>query len=145
MNRIVRDAIDLAALIESVAHPAGGALVLFTGDVRDHHEGSAVSGITYTAYEPMAESVLAELEDEASRRDGILVCRIVHRTGRLAVGETSVAIAVRSKHRAEGFAAARHAIDELKQRAPIWKEEHLVDGSSRFARGVPLRAGGQDH
>lgn len=137
--------IDGARLTADIDDPAGGALVVFAGIVRNHHEGERVAGITYTAYALLAEHVLAGIESEVRAMDGICACRIVHRTGRLAVGETSVVVAVRAEHRAEAFAGTRYAIDELKRRVPVWKEEHLEDGRSRFARGTPLVHGGDGH
>ncbi|ABI56906.1 molybdenum cofactor biosynthesis protein MoaE [Alkalilimnicola ehrlichii MLHE-1] len=138
MERISDKPLDLDTLLEETANPESGALVVFSGTVRNHHEGRSVKAISYTVYKPLAERVLAEIEQEAVSRFPIQSCRIVHRIGELAVGEDSVLVVVRSAHRGDAFDAARFAIDTLKQRAPVWKNEVYADGSSRYQDGVPL-------
>ena len=135
---ITTEPLDLAALIAETEDSAAGALVIFSGTVRDENDGLPVSGMTYEAHEALAEKVLRELEAEVLARFPVRQCRIVHRIGPLALGEVSVYVVVRAGHRAEAFEAARYAIDETKQRAPIWKEEHYVDGDSRYLDGTPL-------
>ena len=119
MIRLTRTPIDLAAL-QSPA-PSDGALCLFVGVVRDTHQGRAVSRLEYEAYEEMALTELQAVESEARRRWPVGDIRIVHRLGRLEIGEASVAVAVVSPHRAEAFDACRYAIDTLKKTVPIWK------------------------
>ncbi|ABM62128.1 molybdenum cofactor biosynthesis protein MoaE [Halorhodospira halophila] len=138
MNRVTDDPIALEPLLTETADPSAGALVVFGGTVRDHHEGRRVAAIAYSAYRPMAERVLAELEAEVTERYGVQACRIVHRVGELAVGEESVVVVVRAAHRAEAFEAGRYAIDTLKVRAPFWKDEHYEDGTRAYQSGVPL-------
>ena len=87
----------------------------------------------------LAEKVLQEIEAEVIEKFGVRRCRVQHRIGHLELGEPSVLIVVRAGHRAEAYEASRYAIDELKERAPIWKEEHYTDGDSRYLDGVPLR------
>ena len=128
MVRLVRAPIDLAAL--HVTAPADGALCLFVGVVRDHHDGRSVSRLEYEAYEEMALAELQKLEQEVRRRWRLGDLRIVHRLGPLEVGEASVAVAVASAHRAEAFEACRYAIDTLKRTVPIWKKEFYADGSA---------------
>ena len=94
--------------------------------------------MTYEAHVALAEKVLQDLEAEVLARFPVRQCRIVHRIGPLALGEVSVYVVVRAGHRGEAFDAARYAIDETKQRVPIWKEEHYVDGASRYLDGTPL-------
>lgn len=132
--------IDVAALIAETADPRCGALVVFEGLVRDHHDGNPVVRMRYTAYKPLAERVLRELEAEVRERFGVPVCRIVHRVGDLEIGESSVAIVVRSPHRAEAYEASQYAIDTLKHRVPIWKNDFYPDGSSAYQDGIPLSA-----
>lgn len=126
MVRLVREAIDLQALLGVAARD--GALDLFVGVVRDENAGRRVTHLEYEAYEEMALEVLAEIEAEARARWPLSDVRIVHRLGRLEIGEASVAVAVAAPHRAEAFAACRHAIDTLKRRAPIWKKEFFEGG-----------------
>ena len=138
VEHVTEGPIPLEALLAETADPAAGALVVFGGTVRDHHEGRRVAAIAYSAYRPLAERVLAELEAELRERFGVQACRIVHRVGELAVGEESVVVVVRAAHRAEAFDAGRYAIDAVKQRAPFWKEEHYGDGGRAHHDGVPL-------
>jgi molybdopterin synthase catalytic subunit len=128
MAALVRTPIDLLALQGTA--PADGALCLFVGVVRDHHQGRAVARLEYEAYEEMALPLLQRIEDEARRRWPVTALRIVHRLGPLAVGEASVAVAASAVHRGEAFAACQWAIDTLKATVPIWKKEYGPDGAS---------------
>ncbi|HXG29315.1 MAG TPA: molybdenum cofactor biosynthesis protein MoaE [Nevskiales bacterium] len=143
MHRLQAEPLDLAALLAATDSADCGALVVFGGTVRNANEGRPVSGMAYSAYAPLAEKLLAEIEQDTLRRFDIRHCRIQHRTGELALGELSVLVVVRAAHRDAAFAAARHAIDTLKQRVPIWKQEHYPDGDSRYLEGVPLSADGE--
>jgi molybdopterin synthase catalytic subunit len=127
MVRLTRDPIDLAGL--SAASPADGALCLFVGVVRDENGGRKVTHLEYEAYEEMALPLMERIEAETRERWPVTDVRLVHRLGRLAIGEASVAVAVASPHRAEAFAACRHAIDTLKAQVPIWKKEFYADGA----------------
>jgi molybdopterin synthase catalytic subunit len=140
MERITDQVLDAEILKRETENPACGALVVFEGVVRNHHRGRQVQRMEYTAYKPLAERVLQELEEEAKRRFGVAECRIVHRIGELAIGEASVVIVVRSMHRADAFDAAEWAIDTLKQRVPIWKNDFYADGTRAYQDGVPLSA-----
>lgn len=125
---VVRAPIDVAAL--STSTPEDGALCVFTGVVRNHNDGKSVLHLEYEGYEEMVVSVFEEIEAEAKQRFGVTRVRIVHRLGRMEIGDTSVAVAVSSPHRKEAFEACRFAIDTLKHKAPIWKKEFYADGSS---------------
>jgi molybdopterin synthase catalytic subunit len=127
MVELVHGPIDLAALQATL--PRDGALSLFVGVVREENAGRAVRHLEYEAYEEMALRVMEEIEAETRSRWDVTAVRIVHRLGRLEIGEASVAVAVSSPHRAESFAACRHAIDTLKAKAPIWKKEFYADGA----------------
>jgi molybdopterin synthase catalytic subunit len=133
---ITRDAIDPAALLAAVATPADGAVLLFWGVVRNQHEGRAVDHLEYDAYAPMAEAKLREIAAEAQSRWSVGVVAVVHRIGRLEIGEASVGIAVASPHRAEAYEASRYVIEELKRRVPIWKRERYVEGDHRWLGGA---------
>jgi molybdopterin synthase catalytic subunit len=128
MIRLVRDPIDVAALQD--VGSADGALCLFLGVVRGDNDGRRVLRLEYEAYEDMALPLMEEIAAEARARFGVSDVRIVHRLGRLEVGEVSVAVAAASPHRAEAFAACRHAIDAVKARVPIWKKEIYADGAA---------------
>jgi molybdopterin synthase catalytic subunit len=121
--------VDVATVWASV--PSAGAVVVFLGIVRDHAEGrDAVTALTYEAYESEATRTMAEIV-VATRSRWADVARIalLHRTGRLDLGEASVAVVVSSPHRAEAFDAARFCIDTLKETVPIWKQEHHAGGA----------------
>lgn len=128
-SAIVTRPIDTAALLGEVAAPANGATVLFTGNVRELSEGRAVSGIDYDAYEAMAAEELARIVSETAQRYGTDHVVAEHRIGSLQLGEISVAIAVGHPHRGPAFEAARHVIEEIKLRLPIWKQELFTDGT----------------
>src|SRR5215475_10258929 len=123
MHRLTRDSIDYHALTESVRSPHCGAVVLFLGTVRDLTGEQVTVFLDYEAYPPMAEKKMLVVEEEVRRRWPVGEVAMVHRLGRLAVGDVSVAVAVSSPHRAEAFDACRFALDTLKQRVPIWKKE----------------------
>jgi len=125
---IGRDAIDVSALEQSVASPAAGAIVTFAGTTRESNVGRKVIRLEYEAYEPMALSEMRKLAIEAGERWKIVRIAIQHRVGLVEIGQTSVAIAVASAHRAEAFEACRFAIDRLKEIVPIWKKEYFEGG-----------------
>lgn len=111
---------------------ANGAIVVMSGMVRNQTEGRPVVALEYQAYEPMAIRVFQQIAADIRQRWPITHTVIRHRTGRLAVGDISVLVAVGSPHRSEAFAACQYAIDTLKHNAPIWKKEHWADGSSSW-------------
>lgn len=123
MVRLTREPIDFTAVTEAVRSPHCGAVALFLGTVRDITGNEVTEYLDYEAYPPMAEKKMAEIEAEARRRWTLGEVVLVHRTGRLGVGEISVAVAVSAPHRAEAFAACRFAIDTLKEVVPIWKKD----------------------
>ena len=141
---ITEKPLTLDPLLQETEDHGSGALIVFYGTVRNSNEGRPVKSMAYEAHVSMAEKVLRELEQEVREKFDARHCRILHRIGHLELGEPSVIIVVRSAHRADGYAASRSALDELKQRAPIWKEEHYADGDSQYLDGVPLRKKEQD-
>jgi molybdopterin synthase catalytic subunit len=130
--RLVREPIDVAALVGEVTRPAHGAILLFLGVVRDVNDGRTVTGIEYTAYEAMASRELQAIASEAAQRFGSNDVTIVHRLGELSLEEASVGIAVAHAHRDQAYALSRWTIEELKRRVPIWKREHYVDGTREW-------------
>jgi molybdopterin synthase catalytic subunit len=125
---LVRAPIDLAAL--QATSPSDGALCLFVGVVRNENGGRPVRYLEYEAYEEMAMPLMTQIAADVRRQWPVTEVRLVHRLGRLEIGDASVAVAVASPHRAEAFAACRFAIDTLKARVPIWKKEYYADGSA---------------
>jgi molybdopterin synthase catalytic subunit len=132
MIELTHAPIDGAALTEQVRRPGCGGVVLFLGTVRDLTDGKMTTALEYEAFAPMAEKKLAEIEAELRCRWPIGDAALVHRLGRLDVGEVSVAVAVSCPHRAEAFEACRWAIDRLKEIVPIWKKENWADGASEW-------------
>lgn len=132
MFRLTHDAIDYGALTESVRQPHCGAVVLFLGTVRDLTGEQVTVFLEYEAYAPMAEKKLAEIEAAARQKWPVGEVAIVHRLGRLEVGEVSVAVAVSTPHRADAFEACRFVIDTLKELVPIWKKENAPDGTGEW-------------
>jgi molybdopterin synthase catalytic subunit len=132
--RLVHGPIDVAGLLGT--SPADGAVSLFAGVVRNENQGRRVERLEYEAYEEMALPLMEEIAAETRRRFPVHGVHLVHRLGRLEIGEVSVAVAVASPHRAEAFAACRFAIDTLKARVPIWKKEHYADGAA-WLEGPP--------
>lgn len=113
--------------------PANGAVVVMSGMVRQQTDGRAVVALEYQAYEPMALRVFQQIAMEIRERwTDVTHVVIHHRTGKLAIGEISVLVAVGCPHRTEAFEACKFAIDTLKHNAPIWKKEHWGDGSSSW-------------
>jgi molybdopterin synthase catalytic subunit len=132
---VVTEPIDPARLLGEALSPADGAALLFWGVVRNENDGRAVSHLEYSAYAEMAEREMRRIAEEAAGRFGTGDIHVVHRVGRLAVGEASVAIAVAAPHRAEAYEASRYVIEELKRRVPVWKREGYVDGESEWVPG----------
>ena len=142
--RIQASDLSLDLLLADTERAECGALAIFCGTVRNHHEGQAVTGLEYTAHVPLAERIITEVEQETRDKFGVPVCRVQHRIGRLGIGDTAIIAVVRSAHRAEAFAALRYAVDGTKHRAPIWKEEFYPDGSSQFVEGCCIAPDGED-
>ena len=128
--RLQEAPLDLAPLLSFVQGPGEGAVALFLGTVRDHHAGRAVVRLEYEAYPQMAEAEMRKIAEEARARFHVARVAVAHRTGPLAIGETSVAVAVASEHRKEALEACRYVIDTLKRTAPIWKRELYEDGAA---------------
>ena len=134
---LTNDPIDSASLAAQVKQGEDGAVVLFDGIVRNNTRGRRTLFLVYEAYEEMALRQMRALAEEAVAAHGVRQVAMVHRLGRLEVGETSVLIAVSSAHRAQAFEACRWLIDTLKKTVPIWKKEHFEDGAV-WADGEPF-------
>lgn len=132
MIQLTHDTIDSNDLLQRAKSPDAGAVLLFLGCTRQHTGGRETVDLTYDAYGKMAEKELTALETEARERWGLSECLIVHRLGTVPLGEASVAIAVASPHRRAAFEAGEWLIDTLKQRVPIWKQEHWANGTSEW-------------
>jgi molybdopterin synthase catalytic subunit len=130
MDRLTRDPIDVENLCRRVESPACGAVAIFIGRVRKENRGRMVLSIDYSAYEPMAERVIREIEADLQGRFSGVRMVLVQRVGRLQVGEASVAVIAAAPHRREALQACAEGIEALKFRVPVWKKEYYRDGSA---------------
>jgi len=135
--RIVREPIATPAFLAALKHPEDGAAVVFEGVVRDNTRGRRTLYLDYEAYESMALKQMEALAEQARERFAVRAVSIVHRLGRLGIGETSVLVVVASAHRGPAFDACRWIIDTLKKTVPIWKKEYFEDGAV-WADGEPF-------
>lgn len=131
--RITYDPLDARELAQSVRRNTNGAVVTFEGVTRRFSEGKEVVSLEYDAYIPMAERKIAQIVEEIRQRwDDIQDVAVEHRIGHLAIGETSLVVAVAAPHRREAFAAAQYAVDRIKVEVPIWKKEVFTGGSGEW-------------
>ena len=135
--RLVNQPIKAAPILAAIRHPEDGAVAIFDGIVRNNSRGRRTLYLDYSAYQPMALRQMEQLARQALANYAIRDVRLVHRLGRLQIGESSVYIAVASAHRAAAFDACRWLIDTLKKTVPIWKKEHFEDGAI-WADGEPF-------
>jgi molybdopterin synthase catalytic subunit len=140
VTALTHDVIRAEKLVEEAKRGEDGAVVVFDGIVRNHSRGRRTLHLAYEAYEEMALKQIDGLAREAVARFGVRHVTLIHRLGRLAVGETSVLIIVASAHRAQAYEASRWLIDTLKKTVPIWKKETFVDGVV-WADGEPFPEG----
>jgi molybdopterin synthase catalytic subunit len=134
---LTRERIDAEGIVKAMKAGEDGAVVVFDGIVRNNTRGRETLFLDYEAYDAMAVTQMQVLAAQAVEKFGVRDVCIVHRLGKLEVGETSVLIVVASAHRAAGFDACRWMIDTLKKTVPIWKKEHFADGAV-WADGDPF-------
>jgi molybdopterin synthase catalytic subunit/molybdopterin converting factor small subunit len=127
--------LSLDRVVDEVRDEQAGAIATFTGTTRIESRGRIVTHLDYEAYEGMAERVMAEIAEGLQSRYELSAVAIHHRVGRVGIGETSVVIAVSAPHRQDALAACKDAIDELKERVPLWKKEVYSDGEEWIGRG----------
>ena len=130
MFKVTTEPLSIDDAYAAVRRDDCGAVALFVGTVRDHHDGKKVTQISYSAFQEMAVKEFAAIATEAIARWKVGAVYIAHRTGELKIGDASVVIAVSSAHRAESFEGCRYAIETLKKMAPIWKEEFYETGKA---------------
>jgi molybdopterin converting factor subunit 1 len=135
LAELTSEPLDLGRLIARVADPAAGAIATFLGTVRNQARGRDVLWLDYEAFDEMAVLELERVARDVIAEHGCLHAAIAHRTGRLEVGEASVAVAVSAAHRAAALAACQQAIDTLKLTVPIWKKERYADGEEWVSQG----------
>lgn len=138
MFKITNQPIALEDVIHAVKADNTGAIVPFLGIVRDNTGGRKVSYLEYEAYPRMAEMKMAEIACEIFEKWGLDRVAMIHRIGRLKIGEVSVAVAIAAPHRKDGFEACKYAMDRLKQIVPIWKREVWEDGEEAWVKPDPV-------
>jgi MoaE-MoaD fusion protein len=127
--------LSLDRVVDEVRSDEAGAIATFTGTTRVHSRGRTVTHLDYEAYEGMAEKTMAEIAESLHARYELSAVAIHHRIGRVGIGDTSVLIAVSAPHRQHALAACKDAIDELKERVPLWKKEVYEGGEEWIGRG----------
>ena len=132
MFNVTTEPINIQAVNDSVKRSTDGAVVTFDGIVRDNFDGRAVRYLAYEAYAPMAEKKMAEIATAVRQKFAIGDIAMVHRIGRLDIGESSIVIAVAAPHRHAAFEACAYAMDRVKEEVPIWKKEFFDDGESHW-------------
>jgi molybdopterin synthase catalytic subunit len=132
MVELTYESIDASKLLAAACRAEAGAVVAFLGITREFTGNLRTAWLDYEAYEQMALEKLRQLESEARERWPLVECYIVHRLGRVALSEASVAIVVSTPHRKDAFAAGGWLIDTLKEVVPIWKKESRIDGSGEW-------------
>lgn len=134
MFRVTTEPLDVQQVHDLVKSPADGAVVTFDGIVRNNFDGRKVCYLEYEAYAAMAEKKMAEIAAEVQNKFAVGDVAMVHRIGRLQIGESSILIAVAAPHRQPAFEACAYAMDRVKQEVPVWKKEFFADGESHWVQ-----------
>jgi len=132
---IVREEINLEDLRRRSQDPQAGAVLIFCGDVRNHNQKKDVSFLEYEANERMALKQIKKIIEHAQQKWELHKVEVIHRLGKLAVTDCSIAIVVSTSHRNDAYDASRYIIDTVKHSVPIWKKEHFVNGESNWSEG----------
>jgi molybdopterin synthase catalytic subunit len=132
MFRVTTEPLNVQTVNDWVKRPTDGAVVTFDGIVRNNFDGRPVRYLEYEAYAAMAEQKLAEIGEEMRRKFPVGEIAMLHRIGRLEIGESSIVIAVAAPHRHAAFEACAYAMDRIKEEVPIWKKEFFTDGEEHW-------------
>lgn len=128
---VVHEPISVQEVVALVTDRAAGAVVSFSGDVRDHDHGRDVAHLEYEGH-PTAAAVIAEVAADIAKRHDVIAVAVLHRIGPLQVGESALVAAVSAAHRGEAFAACSELVDETKHRLPVWKHQVFADGTDEW-------------
>src|SRR5690606_17400771 len=134
-SRIQDTALTLESFDQIQTFSECGGTGIFVGTVRNHHEGKAVKALKYTAYAPVAEKIIRQIEQEIQAKYVVSYVRVIHRVGALDIGEKAIIVIAYAAHRREAFAACEEAVERVKHEVPVWKEEFYMDGSSQYVEG----------
>ncbi len=132
--------LDIAGLLAVSHHPKAGAIVLFSGEVRDNNVGKSVDRLEYEAHNSLASKMIADILDEATQRWNLNIAIAQHRIGRVDIGESAVVVITASSHRKEAYIANRFIIDKIKHEVPIWKCEYFSDGTKEWGNNCNCHA-----
>ena len=140
IKRITSKEINVASVLDSIDNSGDfGATVLFIGTVRNYGDNGHVVGMSYEAYVGMAEERIKNIEIEAKKKWNVKEIRVVHRVGDLKVGDNSIAIAISTPHSKDAYDASQFILNKIKQEVPIWKNDRLLDGNTKWVRGKDLQ------
>lgn len=134
MKHIQYNDVNYSKLFDEFRNPNSGAVVLFSGEVRDNNKGREVTHLEYEAYEPMADKMIGEILEEARKRFNLNQAVCVHRLGRVEISGCAVVVITGSGHRKEAYKANQYIIDRVKNEVPIWKHEFFTDGTSEWGQ-----------
>jgi molybdopterin synthase catalytic subunit len=129
---ISAEPLDIVKLLSDAHHPGAGAVVLFSGEVRNHSHNKEVAYLQYEAHISMASKMIASIIEEAVKRWNLNIAIAQHRVGKVGICETAVVVITASAHRSEAYAANRFIIDKIKHEAPIWKCEYFTNGTKEW-------------
>lgn len=145
MKHLQYDELNYAELFDEFRNPNSGAVVLFSGEVRDNNKGRAVTHLEYEAYEPMANKMIAQILEEAKTRFKLNHAVCVHRLGKVDISGCAVVVITGSGHRKEAYDANRFIIDRVKNEVPIWKHEFFTDGTSEWGQNCDCATNEHEH
>ena len=131
LTEITESIIDAQAIKELVGDCTTGAVVVFSGDVRDHDNGRAVISLTYEGH-PSAQNIMETVVNEFAAQSNVTAVAAVHRVGVIPIGEAALVVAVGSAHREDAFTAAAALVDLIKEKLPVWKHQFFADGSDEW-------------
>lgn len=139
MKHLQYDNIQLEEVLREAHHPRSGAIVLFSGEVRNDNKGREVTHLEFEAYVPMAEKMIGRILEEAKSRFKLNLAVCIHRLGTVEINECAVVVVTGAGHRKESYAASRYIIDRVKGEVPIWKNEFYADGTSEWGHNSETR------
>ncbi|HKI90625.1 MAG TPA: molybdenum cofactor biosynthesis protein MoaE [Draconibacterium sp.] len=145
MKHLQYNGINYGKLFDGFRNPKSGAVVLFSGEVRDNNKGKEVKHLEYEAYESMANKMIAEILEEAKSRFRLNQAACVHRLGRVEISGCAVVVITGAGHRKEAYDANRYIIDRVKNEVPIWKHEFFVDGTSEWGQNCDCVTDANEH
>ncbi|MEI8115088.1 MAG: molybdenum cofactor biosynthesis protein MoaE [Bacteroidia bacterium] len=145
MNHIQHTELNYSELFDGFRNPNSGAVVLFSGEVRDNNKGREVTHLEYEAYEPMANKMIDEIVDEAITRFKLNQAVCVHRLGRVDISGCAVVVITGAGHRKEAYDANSYIIDRVKNEVPIWKHEFFADGTSEWGQNCDCISNVDEH